>query len=71
MGASATLRRLERDIARLRDEVERYRAGAEDGLDSLDVAIGWLDRAGRTGIARDLRRNRATIRRNLRRHTRP
>jgi hypothetical protein len=71
MGASATLRRLDRDISRLRHEVERYRLATEAGLESLDAAIGWLDRSGRTGLARDLRRNRASIRRNLQRDTRP
>jgi hypothetical protein len=55
-----------RDLARLREELERYRAATEAGLDSLDAAIGHLERDHRTRLARELRRNRAAILRRLR-----
>jgi hypothetical protein len=60
-------RDLERDLERLQGELERYQAATEAALDSLDHVIGWLERYQRTGLARDLRRNRATILRQLRR----
>lgn len=54
-------RDLERDLERLQDELRRYRAATEAALDNLDEVIGWLERNRRTGLARALRRNCATI----------
>jgi hypothetical protein len=53
----------EREVARLRREAERYRLGAEAGSESLDAVIRWLERHGRTHLARGLRRNLVAIRR--------
>jgi hypothetical protein len=61
----STSRDLERDLERLQGELERYQAATEAALDSLDQVIGWLERNHRTGLARDLRRNRATMLRQL------
>jgi len=48
-----------------RREAERYRAAAEQALDQLDWAIGYLERIHQPGIARALARNRSQIRRQL------
>lgn len=66
MATSASMR-LRGDVVRLKQDLDRYRAATEAGLDSLDEAIGWLDRDRRAGLARDLRRNRKRILRELRR----
>ena len=59
-------RDLEREVARLREELERYRLATDAGLETLDEVIGWLDRNRHVGLARDLRRNRKRILRDLR-----
>jgi len=63
---SSTTQRLERDLARLRHDLECYRAATEAGLDAVDEVIGWLDRNQRAGLARALRRNPKKILHDLR-----
>lgn len=46
-------------------EAERYRQAAEDALQNLDWAIGYLHGIHKVQISRALARNRAYIRRNL------
>jgi hypothetical protein len=66
MATTSESMRLKGDVVRLQQQLDRYRAAAEAGLDSLDEAISWLDRNRRAGLARDLRRNRKRILQNLR-----
>jgi hypothetical protein len=47
------------------DEVERYRRAAEDALQQLDWAIGYLHGIRKTEISRALARNRTYIRSQL------
>lgn len=44
---------------------DRYRRAAEDALQQLDWAIGYLHGIGKTDISRALARNRSFIRREL------
>src|SRR3954462_8232257 len=44
---------------------ELYRRAAEDALQQLDWAIGYLHGIRKTGISRALAKNRSFIRRNL------
>ena len=46
-------------------EVERYRRAAEDALQQLDWAIGYLHGIRKTEISRALARNRSHIRTQL------
>jgi hypothetical protein len=46
-------------------ETERYRRAAEDALQQLDWAIGYLHGIRKTQISRALARNRSYIRQNL------
>jgi hypothetical protein len=46
-------------------EAERYRRAAEDALQQLDWAIGYLHGIRKTEISRALGRNRSYIRQNL------
>lgn len=46
-------------------EVERNRQAAEDALQQLDWAIGYLDGVGKGKVAKTLASNRSYIRRNL------
>jgi hypothetical protein len=46
-------------------ETERYRRAAEDALQQLDWAIGYLHGIHRARISRALAKNRTYIRRNL------
>jgi len=46
-------------------EAERYRRAAEDALQQLDWAIGYLHGIRKTDISRALARNRSFIRREL------
>jgi hypothetical protein len=43
----------------------QYRRAAEDALQQLDWAIGYLHGIGKTNISRALAQNRSYIRRNL------
>jgi hypothetical protein len=47
------------------DEAERYRRAAEDALQQLDWAIGYLHGIRKTQISKALAQNRSYIRRNL------
>ncbi len=47
------------------DEADRYRRAAEDALQQLDWAIGYLHGIKKTDISKALARNRSFIRRNL------
>jgi len=49
----------------LEDEAERYRTAAEDALQQLDWAIGYLHGIRKVGISRSLAKNRSYIRRQL------
>ncbi|HEX4720278.1 MAG TPA: hypothetical protein VH300_17280 [Thermoleophilaceae bacterium] len=46
-------------------EADRYRRAAEDALQQLDWAIGYLHGIKKTGISKALAQNRSYIRRNL------
>jgi hypothetical protein len=46
-------------------ELERYRRAAEDALQQLDWAIGYLHGIRKTGISRALAKNRSHIRSKL------
>jgi hypothetical protein len=46
-------------------EAERYRRAAEDALQQLDWAIGYLHGIRKTDISRALAKNRSYIRRHL------
>ncbi len=47
------------------DEVDRYRRAADDALQQLDWAIGYLHGIRKTGISKALAKNRSYIRRRL------
>jgi hypothetical protein len=47
------------------DELERYRRAAEDALQQLDWAIGYLHGIRKTEISRALAKNRSYIRTHL------
>jgi hypothetical protein len=47
------------------DEADRYRRAAEDALQQLDWAIGYLHGIRKTDISSALAKNRSYIRRNL------
>jgi hypothetical protein len=48
-----------------KDETERYRRAAEDALQQLDWAIGYLHGIRKTKISQALSRNRSYIRNDL------
>jgi hypothetical protein len=47
------------------EEADRYRKAAEDALQQLDWAIGYLHGIRKTEISKALAQNRSQIRRNL------
>lgn len=47
------------------DEADRYRQAAEDALQQLDWAIGYLHGIRKTEISKALAKNRSFIRRHL------
>jgi hypothetical protein len=49
----------------LRDQAEKYRRAAEDALQQLDWAIGYLHGIRKTEISTALAQNRSYIRRRL------
>ena len=56
----------ERDVSRSKEaEADRYRKAADDALQQLDWAIGYLHGIRKVGIARALARNRSFIRSQL------
>lgn len=52
---------LQEDLVRLRADLERYRAATQAALETLDAAIGHLERERRLALARRLRSNVASI----------
>lgn len=48
-----------------REETDRYRRAAEDALQQLDWAIGYLHGIRKTDISRALAKNRSFIRQRL------
>jgi hypothetical protein len=52
-------------IGKTEDELERWRRAAEDALQQLDWAIGYLHGIHKTDISRALAKNRAYIRKSL------
>lgn len=50
---------------RKQDETDRYRRAAEDALQQLDWAIGYLHGIRKTEISRALAKNRTFIRKRL------
>ncbi|RNM12443.1 hypothetical protein [Nocardioides pocheonensis] len=56
---------LERQLERLRDDSSRYQAASEAALAELAWVIDYLSRNRRAHLARQLRRNRASILRAL------
>lgn len=54
---------LEKENARLMEEVERYRTAAEDALQQLDWCIGYFAGSQKGKVARILSMNRSHIRR--------
>lgn len=57
---------LERQLDRLRGDSSRYQAASRAALAELDWVIDYLSRNRRTRLARQLRRNRASILRGMR-----
>jgi hypothetical protein len=51
--------------AQKQDEADRYREAAEDALQQLDWAIGYLHGIHKTDISKALAKNRSFIRRRL------
>jgi hypothetical protein len=47
------------------DQRERYRQAAEDALQQLDWCIGYLHGIRKTGISKQLAKNRTYIKRDL------
>jgi len=47
------------------DEADRYRRAAEDALQQLDWAIGYLHGIRKTGVSKALANNRSYIRQRL------
>lgn len=54
-----------REVVDLMEEVDRYRTACEDALQQLDWCIGYFTGCNKTGVAKALSANRATIRRHL------
>jgi hypothetical protein len=59
------MQELEGEVARLMEEVDRYRTAAEDALQQLDWCIGYFAGSHKSAVARALSTNRAHIRRHL------
>ncbi len=53
------------ETQRKQDEADRYRRAAEDALQQLDWAIGYLHGIRKVEISRALAKNRSYIRQNL------
>jgi hypothetical protein len=64
-GSKARRESPEDELARVRDEAERYRRAAEDALQQLDWCIGYLHGSNKTSIAAALSKNRSHIRKEL------
>jgi hypothetical protein len=55
----------ERDADRKQEEADRFRKAAEDALQQLDWAIGYLHGIRKVEVSRALAKNRSFIRREL------
>ena len=64
-GSKAKRESPEDELARVRDEAERYRRAAEDALQQLDWCIGYLHGSNKANIAAALSKNRSYIRKEL------
>jgi hypothetical protein len=64
-GSKARREAPEDELARVRDEAERYRRAAEDALQQLDWCIGYLHGSNKARIAAALSKNRSYIRKEL------
>ncbi len=64
-GSKARKESAEDELARVRDEAERYRRAAEDALQQLDWCIGYLHGSNKANIAAALSKNRSYIRKEL------
>ena len=53
------------EVDRKQEEADRYRKAAEDALQQLDWAIGYLHGIRKLEVSRSLARNRTYIRREL------
>ena len=60
---SDRIEELEKELAHLMEEVERYRSAAEDALQQLDWCIGYFAGSPKGKVARVLSANRSHIRR--------
>jgi hypothetical protein len=56
---------LEKQLAGLMEDVDRYRTACEDTLQQLDWCIGYFTGSNKRGLAKALSANRASIRRHL------
>lgn len=56
---------LEREVARLMKEVDRYRTACEDSMQQLDWCIGYFTGTNKRSLAKSLAANRSAIRRHL------
>ena len=59
------VRRLEKEISELEDEVDRYRTATEDALQQLDWCIGYFVGSNKQSLAKSLGSNRSYIRKHL------
>lgn len=66
---SDRIEELEKDVAHLMEEVERYRSAAEDALQQLDWCIGYFAGARKGQISGVLSANRTHIRRQYMRRS--
>jgi hypothetical protein len=55
----------QQDVDEKQAEADRYRKAAEDALQQLDWAIGYLHGIRKTGISKALAKNRSYIRTQL------
>ena len=53
------------DVDEKQEEADRYRQAAEDALQQLDCAIGYLHGIRKVGISQALAKNRSHIRKSL------
>jgi len=58
-------RELEAEVARLMEEVDRYRTATEDALQQLDWCIGYFVGSKQARVAKALGSNRTYIRTHL------
>lgn len=59
------VRQLEKEMADLQEEVDRYRTATEDALQQLDWCIGYFVGSNKKGLAKSLGSNRSYIRKHI------